>query len=119
MAKIEFGGVMEEVITSEEFPLEKAREVLSNETVAVLGYGVQGPGQALNMRDNGIEVIIGQREGGKSWARAVADLIAAKTIRRRSWHAWMICSRRVPICVIHLWYGWRRSLTCCRSIFSS
>jgi len=73
MAELEIGGVVEEVITSEEFSLEKAREVLKNETVAVLGYGVQGPGQALNMRDNGIRVIVGQREGGDSWDKAVAD----------------------------------------------
>lgn len=73
MAKIDFGGVVEDVVTSEEFPLEKAREVLANETVAVLGYGVQGPAQALNMRDNGIAVIVGQREGGKNWARALED----------------------------------------------
>jgi ketol-acid reductoisomerase len=73
MAQINFGGVMEEVITSEEFTLQQAREVLANETVAVLGYGVQGPGQALNMRDNGIRVIVGQREGGQSWDKAVSD----------------------------------------------
>ena len=73
MARINFGGVEEEVITSEEFTLEKAREVLKDETIAVLGYGVQGPGQALNMRDNGFKVIIGQREGGDSWQRAVND----------------------------------------------
>ena len=73
MAQFDFGGVMEEVITSEEFSLQKARDLLQHETVAVLGYGVQGPGQALNMRDNGIRVIVGQREGGSSWDRAVAD----------------------------------------------
>ena len=73
MAKIDFGGVVEEVITSEEFPMEKAREVLKEETVAVLGYGVQGPGQALNMRDNGIRVIVGQRQGTGSWDKAVSD----------------------------------------------
>lgn len=73
MAKIDFGGVVEEVITSDEFSLEKARAVLQDETVAVLGYGVQGPGQALNMRDNGINVIIGQREGGATWDKAVGD----------------------------------------------
>jgi ketol-acid reductoisomerase len=73
MAQIDFGGVVEEVVTSEEFTLEKARQVLAEETVAVLGYGVQGPGQALNMRDNGIRVIVGQREGGKSWEKALAD----------------------------------------------
>lgn len=73
MAQIDFGGVVEEVITAEEFPLQKAREVLADETVAVLGYGVQGPGQAMNLRDNGIRVIVGQREGGASWQRAVDD----------------------------------------------
>ncbi len=73
MAQIDFGGVVEEVITADEFPLQKAREVLSQETVAVLGYGVQGPGQALNMRDNGIRVIVGQRKGGNSWERAIKD----------------------------------------------
>jgi ketol-acid reductoisomerase len=73
MAKINFGGTEEEVITSDEFSLEHAREVLKDETVAVLGYGVQGPGQALNMKDNGINVIVGQREKSPSWDRAVQD----------------------------------------------
>ena len=73
MAKINFGGVEENVVTREEFPLEKAREVLKNETIAVIGYGVQGPGQSLNLRDNGLNVIVGQREGSKSWEEAVAD----------------------------------------------
>ncbi len=73
MAKLNFGGVEEEVVTREEFPLEKAREVLNDETIAVIGYGVQGPGQSLNMRDNGFNVIVGQRKGGKSWDKAVAD----------------------------------------------
>ena len=81
MAKINFGGIEEEVITSEEFSLEKAREVLKNETVAVLGYGVQGPGQALNMKDNGINVIVGQREKSRSWDRAVEDgFVPGKTL---------------------------------------
>ena len=73
MATINFGGIEEEVVTSEEVTLEKARELLKDETIAVLGYGVQGPGQALNMRDNGFKVIVGQREGGESWQRAVTD----------------------------------------------
>lgn len=73
MAKLNFGGHEEDVVTREEFPLEKAREVLSTETIAVIGYGVQGPGQGLNMRDNGFNVIVGQRKGGKSWDKAVAD----------------------------------------------
>ena len=56
-----FGGVVEDVVTRDEFPLERAREVLKNEMIVVIGYGVQGPAQALNMRDNGLKVIIGQR----------------------------------------------------------
>jgi len=73
MAQINFGGVLENVVTREEFTLDKSREVLKNETVAVIGYGVQGPGQSLNLKDNGINVIIGQRKGGKSWDKAIAD----------------------------------------------
>jgi ketol-acid reductoisomerase len=73
MAKLNFGGVEENVVTREEFPLEKAQEVLKNEVVAVIGYGVQGPGQALNLKDNGIKVIVGQRKNSKSWDKAVSD----------------------------------------------
>jgi ketol-acid reductoisomerase len=73
MAMIEFGGVKERVVTREEFPLSKAQNVLRNETVAVLGYGVQGPGQSLNMRDNGFRVIVGQREKTSSWDKALKD----------------------------------------------
>jgi len=71
MAKIKIGKVTEDVITAEEFTLQKAREVLKKETVAIIGYGVQGQGQALNMRDNGIRVIVG--EGDYSWKKAIAD----------------------------------------------
>ena len=70
---LNFGGTEEKVVTREEFPLEKAREVLKDETIAVIGYGVQGPGQSLNLRDNGFNVIVGQREGGASWDKAVKD----------------------------------------------
>ena len=73
MAQINFGGVKENVVTREEFPLAKALEVLKNETIAVIGYGVQGPGQALNLKDNGFNVIVGQRRGSKTWDKAVAD----------------------------------------------
>jgi ketol-acid reductoisomerase len=73
MAEMNFGGIVEQVVTRAEFPLEKAKEVLANETIAVLGYGVQGPGQSLNLRDNGFNVIVGQRKGGKSWDKAIAD----------------------------------------------
>ena len=67
MAIMNFGGHDENVVTRDEFPLEKAREVLAKETIAVIGYGVQGPGQALNLRDNGFNVIVGQRRPSKSW----------------------------------------------------
>ncbi len=73
MAKLNFGGTEENVVTRDEFPLSKAQEVLKDETVAVIGYGVQGPGQALNQKDNGINVIVGQRENSKSWDKAVQD----------------------------------------------
>lgn len=73
MAILNFGGVEEQVITRDEFPLAKAREILKDETIAVIGYGVQGPGQALNLRDNGFNVIVGQRKPGKSWDKALAD----------------------------------------------
>jgi ketol-acid reductoisomerase len=73
MALINFGGMDEKVVTREEFPLSKAQAVLRNETVVVLGYGVQGPGQSLNMRDNGIRVIVGQRENTSSWDKALKD----------------------------------------------
>ena len=68
-----FGGVNENVVTRDEFSLEKAREVMKNETIAVIGYGVQGPGQSLNLRDNGFNVIVGQRKDSKTWDKAVAD----------------------------------------------
>jgi len=81
MAKIKFGDVEEEVITRDEFPLSKAQEVLKDEVVAVLGYGVQGPAQSLNMRDNGINVIVGQREGTPTWQKALRDgWIPGKTL---------------------------------------
>lgn len=74
MAKLNFGGVIEDVITREEFPLKKAQEILKNEVVAVIGYGVQGPAQALNMKENGINVIIGQAPEFKAdWDKAIRD----------------------------------------------
>ena len=81
MAKLKFGGVEENVVTREEFPLEKAREVMKNETIAVIGYGVQGPGQALNLKDNGFNVIVGQRKPSKSWDHAIKDgFVEGKTL---------------------------------------
>ncbi|MCK5783656.1 MAG: ketol-acid reductoisomerase, partial [Desulfobacterales bacterium] len=76
-----FGGTMEEVIISDEFPIEKAREILKDEVITILGYGVQGPAQALNMRDNGVNVIIGQIEGDEYWEKAIKDgFVPGKTL---------------------------------------
>jgi ketol-acid reductoisomerase len=74
MATIDFGGVMEEVTTRKEFPMARARKILKNETIAVIGYGVQGPAQGLNLRDNGFRVIVGQaKQFKRDWDRAVQD----------------------------------------------
>jgi len=74
MAVIDFGGTKEEVVMRSEFPMTRARKVLQDETIAVIGYGVQGPAQALNMKDNGFRVIIGQsRQFKRDWDRAVKD----------------------------------------------
>ena len=74
MAIIDFGGVKEDVVMRKEFSMAKARKVLKNETIAVIGYGVQGPAQALNMKDNGFNVIIGQsKKFIKDWNRAIKD----------------------------------------------
>ena len=74
MATIDFGGMKEEVVMRSEFPMEKARKVLKDETIAIIGYGVQGPGQSLNMKDNGFNVIIGQsKKFMEDWKRAEKD----------------------------------------------
>ena len=74
MAIIDFGGTKEKVITRAEFPMSRARKVLKNEIIAIIGYGVQGPAQGLNLRDNGFNVIVGQAKSFKrDWDRAVAD----------------------------------------------
>lgn len=73
MAQLDFGGVVEEVVTRDEYPLEKAKETLKNEVIAIIGYGVQGPGQALNLKDNGFNVIVGQRKNSKTWDKALQD----------------------------------------------
>lgn len=74
MAMINFGGKNEHVVTRKEFPMSKARKVLKDETIAVIGYGVQGPAQSLNLKDNGFRVIIGQAKSfQRDWDRAVKD----------------------------------------------
>ena len=74
MAKIDFGGVVEDVVTREEYSLDHARETLREERIVVVGYGVQGPAQGLNLRDNGFNVRVGlPPERKRSWEKAVGD----------------------------------------------
>ena len=64
MVELNFGGVKEKVITRKEFTIKQSQEILKDEVVVSLGYGIQGRAQSLNMRDNGIKVIIGQEKKG-------------------------------------------------------
>ena len=84
MAILNFGGVQENVITRDEFPLEKARDVLKDEVIAVIGYGVQGPGQAQNLRDNGFNVIVGQRQPSPTWDEGPFPAIQLRLLIPRS-----------------------------------
>ena len=122
MAKLNFGGVEEEVVTREEFPLEKAREVLSGETIAVIGYGVQGPGQAMNMRDNGLPVIVGQRKG-KTYDKAVADgWVPGETlfeIEEALQKGTIICYLLSDAAQIELWPTVKKHLTPGKSLYFS
>jgi ketol-acid reductoisomerase len=123
MAKINFGGTEENVITREEFPLSKAQEVLKNETVAVIGYGVQGPGQALNLRDNGINVIVGQRRPSKTWDKAVADgFVPGKTlfdIEEACQKATVICYLLSDAAQIAQWPTVKKHLTAGKALYFS
>lgn len=122
MAKLNFGGVEEEVVTREEFPLEKAREVLSSQTIAVIGYGVQGPGQAMNMRDNGFNVIVGQRKG-KTYDKAVADgWVPGQTlfeIEEALEKGTIICFLLSDAAQIELWPTVKKYLTAGKSLYFS
>ncbi len=122
MAKLNFGGVEEEVVTREEFPLEKAREVLSSETIAVIGYGVQGPGQAMNMRDNGLNVIVGQRKG-KTFDKAIADgWVPGETlfeIEEALQKGTIICYLLSDAAQIELWPTVKKHLTPGKSLYFS
>jgi ketol-acid reductoisomerase len=73
MVELDFGSVKENVVTRKEFTVEQAQKLLQNEVIATLGYGIQGRSQALNMRDQGIKVIVGQRQGSKTWELAIKD----------------------------------------------
>ena len=123
MAKLNFGGVTENVVTREEFPLSKAQQVLQNEVVAVIGYGVQGPGQALNQRDNGINVIVGQRKNSKSWDKAVADgFVPGETlfeIEEALERGTIICYLLSDAAQIQLWPTVKKHLTKGKALYFS
>ncbi len=123
MAKLNFGGVEENVVTREEFPLSKAQDVLKDEVIAVIGYGVQGPGQALNLRDNGFKVIVGQRQPGKSWDKAVKDgFIPGETlfsIEEALEKGTIICYLLSDAAQIQLWPTVKQHLTPGKALYFS
>ena len=123
MAKLNFGGVEENVVTREEFPLSKAQQVLKDEVVAVIGYGVQGPGQALNQKDNGINVIVGQRNDSKTWDNAIKDgFVPGKTlfeIEEALEKATIICYLLSDAAQIQLWPTVKKHLTKGKALYFS
>ena len=122
MAQLNFGGTQEVVATRDEFPLQKALDVLAKETIAVIGYGVQGPGQSLNMRDNGFNVIVGQR-AGKTYDKAVADgWIPGETlfeIEEALERGTIICFLLSDAAQIALWPTVQKHLTAGKSLYFS
>ena len=123
MATLNFGGTDETVVTREEFPLSKAQEVLKNEVVAVIGYGVQGPGQALNQKDNGINVIVGQRKNSKTWDKAIRDgFVPGETlfeIEEALEKGTIICYLLSDAAQIELWPTVKKHLTKGKALYFS
>jgi len=123
MAKLNFGGTEENVVTREEFPLSKAQEVLKNEVVAVIGYGVQGPGQALNQKENGINVIIGQRKNSKTWDKAIRDgFVPGETlfeIEEALQKGTIICYLLSDAAQIAMWPTVKKHLTAGKALYFS
>lgn len=122
MAKLNFGGVDENVVTRSEFPLPLALETLKDETIAVLGYGIQGPGQSLNLRDNGFNVIVGQREG-KTYDKAVADgWIPGETlfsIEEAAARATIVMCLLSDAAVLAVWPTLKKHLTAGKALYFS
>ncbi|HXS58561.1 MAG TPA: ketol-acid reductoisomerase [Hanamia sp.] len=123
MATLNFAGTEEKVVTRDEFPLLKAQEILKDEVVAVIGYGVQGPGQALNQRDNGINVIVGQRKNSKSWDKAIQDgFVEGKTlfeIEEALEKGTVICYLLSDAAQIALWPTVKKHLTPGKALYFS
>lgn len=123
MAQLKFGNTEERVVTREEVSLEKAQEILKDETVAVIGYGVQGPAQALNLKDNGINVIVGQRKPGASWDNAVKDgFVEGETlfsIEEACERATIICNLLSDAGQIAVWPTIKERLTAGKSLYFS
>src|SRR3954453_12705481 len=123
MAKLNFGGVEENVVTREEFPLAKAQQILKDEVVAVIGYGVQGPGQALNQKENGVNVIVGQRKNSKSWDKAVRDgFVPGETlfdIEEALERGTIICYLLSDAAQIQLWPTVKKHLTAGKALYFS
>ena len=123
MATLNFAGTFENVVTREEFPLSKAQEVLKDEVVAVIGYGVQGPGQALNQKENGINVIVGQRKNSKSWDKAIKDgFVEGKTlfeIEEALKRGTIICYLLSDAAQIQLWPTVQKHLTPGKALYFS
>src|SRR5258705_3419871 len=123
MATLNFGGTDETVVTREEFPLSKAQEVLKNEVVAVIGYGVQGPGQALNQKDNGINVLVGQRKNSKTWEKAIRDgFVPGETlfeIEEALEKGTIICYLLSDAAQIELWPTVKKHLTKGKALYFS
>jgi ketol-acid reductoisomerase len=115
MSTIKFGAVDEKVVTREEFSLNKAKELLKNETIAVIGYGVQGPAQALNLKDNGFNVIVGQRPDSPSWDKALQD---GWVLNKNLFNIEQACEKAAFICYLlsdaaqmQLWPAVKKHLT--------
>src|SRR5436305_7364265 len=123
MATLNFGGTEETVVTREEFPLSKAQEVLKNEVVAVIGYGVQGPGQALNQKDNGVNVIVGERRNSKTWDKALRDgFVEGETlfeIEEALQRGTIICYLLSDAAQIELWPTVKKHLTPGKALYFS
>lgn len=123
MATLNFAGTEENVVTRDEFPLSKAQAVLKDEVVAVIGYGVQGPGQALNQKENGINVIVGQRKNSKSWDKAVRDgFVEGETlfeIEEALERGTIICYLLSDAAQIAMWPTVKKHLTAGKALYFS